>query len=149
MSMPMATSDSPQPGIVATAIAALAGLLVRIALRTARFDRITSAVRWLAGTTRRDATRDDLLRVLQAVDAGASWLPVRIACLERSLTAVVLLATHRSGVTWRMGVRTPPVAAHAWLVDPAGELVGEPPTTAAYQPLITISPPTNPNRSTP
>lgn len=143
----MATARRPRPGI-ATASAALIGLMVRLTVRAARFDHVTAAVRWLVSTTRRDATRDEVLRVLRAVDAGAVWVPVRIACLERSLTAVVLLAARRSGVTWQMGVRTPPLAAHAWLVDPRGEPIGEASTTAAYRPLITISAPTFPNRST-
>jgi hypothetical protein len=145
----MATAHRPRPGIGATVSAALAALLVRLAVRTARFDHITAAARWLASTTRRDATRDDVVRVLHAVDAGAAWAPVRIACLERSLTALVLLAARRRSVTWQIGVRTPPLAAHAWLVDHDGQPIGEPSTTAAYQPLITIPAPTTSNRSTP
>lgn len=148
MSTPMATVRLPRPGIATTATAAFVALIVRIAVRTARFDQVTAAIRWLASTTRSEACPDEVMRVLRAVDAGAAWVPVRIACLERSLTAVVLLAAGRSGVTWHMGVRTPPLVAHAWLVDPRGEPIGEPSTTAAYRPLITISAPTFPNRST-
>ncbi|MGH3625653.1 MAG: lasso peptide biosynthesis B2 protein [Sciscionella sp.] len=144
----MATARLPRPGIATTATAAFVALLIRLAVRTARFDRVTATVRWLASMTRREATTDEVLRVLCAVDAGAAWVPVRIACLERSLTALVLLAARRSGVTWQMGVRTPPLAAHAWLIDPHGEPIGEPSTIAAYRPLITISAPTVPNRST-
>lgn len=148
MSMQMATVRRPRPAIFTTASAAFTALIVRVAVRVARFDHVTTAARWLASTTRRDATHEEVLRVLRAVDAGATWVPLRIACLERSLTAVVLLAVRRCGVTWHMGIRTPPLAAHAWLVDAEGELIGEPATTAAYQPLITISAPTDPNRST-
>lgn len=148
MSMPMATARRPRPAFFTTAAAAFTAFVVRLAVRAARFDRVTTAMRWLAGTTRRDATREEVLGVLRAVDAGAAWVPLRIACLERSLTAVVLLAARRRGVTWHMGIRTPPLAAHAWLVDSAGEQIGEPATTVAYQPLITISAPTIPNRST-
>lgn len=123
----------------ATAGAACVALIIRIALRVVPFDRVTSVVRWVAGRTRREATPDEVRRVLLAVDSGAAWVPVRIACLERSLTAVVLLAARRRGVTWQMGVRTPPLAAHAWLANVAGEPIDEPSTTAAYRPLITIS----------
>jgi hypothetical protein len=146
--MQMATVRRPRPAIFTTASAAITALIVRLAVRAARFDHVTAAARWLASTTRREATHEEVLRVLRAVDAGATWVPLRIACLERSLTAVVLLAARRRGVTWQMGIRTPPLAAHAWLVDAGGELVGEAATTAAYQPLITICTPVNPNRST-
>ena len=148
MSTPMATTRLPLPGIATTATAACVALLVRLAVRTARFDRVIAAVGWLAGTTRREATTDEVSRALGAVDAAAAWVPARIACLERSLTATVLLAARRRGVTWRMGVRTPPLAAHAWLADLHGEPIGEPMTTADYRPLITIYAPTFPNRST-
>lgn len=137
------TGDRARPKLLVTASAACIALVVRLVLRVARFDRVTTAVRWLAGTTRRAATTEEVTRVLRAVDAGAAWVPIRVACLERSLTAVVLLAARRGGVTWQMGVRTPPLASHAWLVDATGKPIGEPPTTAAYRPLIAISSPTN------
>ncbi|MBV9013943.1 MAG: lasso peptide biosynthesis B2 protein [Pseudonocardiales bacterium] len=116
-------------------------------LRVARFNHVTAAVRWLADTTRRHATPDEVMRMLHAVDAAATLIPVRVACLERSLTAVVLLAARRRGVTWQLGVRTPPLATHAWLVDATGKPIDEPLTTAAYRPLITVSPQTLANRS--
>lgn len=148
MSTPMATSKHRvRASLPTTACAAGVGLLVRLALRLVRFDHVTHAVRWLAGTTRQPAKLEEVLSTLRAVDAGAEWIPVRMACLERSLTAVILLAGRRRGVTWQMGVRTPPLAAHAWLADANGEPIGEPPTTAAYRPLITISAP-HANRST-
>lgn len=114
----------------------------RVIALGAPINHVVAAVRWLAGTTRRAATSGEVMRVLHAVGAGAAWVPVRIACLERSLTAVVLLAARRRGITWRMGVRTPPLAVHAWLADATGEPIGEPSTTAAYRPLITVSAPT-------
>lgn len=141
MSTPMATAHRVRLSLAATASAACVGLIVRFALRVTRFSHVMAAVRWLAGTTRRDATSGEVMHVLHAVDAAAAWVPVRIACLERSLTAVVLLAARRRGVTWQMGVRTPPLAAHAWLADATGEPLCEPPTTASYRPLITISAP--------
>lgn len=140
MSTPTAIEHRTRPSVLLTASAGCVGLIVRLALRTARFNHVVAAVRWLAGTTRRDATPEQVMRVLHVVDAGASWVPVRIACLERSLTAVVLLAAGRRGVTWQIGVRTPPLTVHAWLVDATtGDPIGEPSTTAAYRPLITIS----------
>lgn len=107
MSTPMATAHRVRLSLAATASTACVGLIVRLALRVARFNQVMAAVRWLAGTTRHDATRDEVMHALHAVDAAAAWVPFRIACMERSLTAVVLLAARRRGVTWQMGVRTP------------------------------------------
>ena len=141
MSTPMATAQRVRLSLAATASAASVALIVRLALRVARFNHVMATVRWLAGTTHRDATPGEVLHVLHVVDAAATWVPVRIACVERSLTAVVLLAARRRGVTWQLGVRTPPLAAHAWLSDATGEPICEPSTTAAYRPLITVSAP--------
>jgi hypothetical protein len=143
----MATAHRVRPSLAATASAACVGLIVCLALRVARFNHITATVRWLAGTTRHHATLDEIMRTLHAVDAAATLIPVRVACLERSLTAVVLLAARRRGVTWQLGVRTPPLATHAWLVDATGKPIDEPLTTAACRPLITVSPRTPANRS--
>jgi hypothetical protein len=109
VSTPMATAQRVRLSLAATASAASVALIVRLALRVARFNHVMATVRWLAGTTHRDATPGEVLHVLHAVDAAATWVPVRIACVERSLTAVVLLAARRRGVTWQLGVRTPPV----------------------------------------
>lgn len=147
MSTPMATEHHAWPNLCATASAACVGLIVHLTLRVARFNHVMATVRWLAATTSRHATPGEVIRVLHTVDAAAKLIPVRVACLERSLTAVVLLAARGGGVTWRLGVRTPPLATHAWLVDTTGEPIGEPWTTSAYRPLITVSPPTLPNRS--
>jgi hypothetical protein len=62
--------------------------------------------------------------------------------MERSLTAVVLLALRRRGVTWHTGIRTPPLTAHAWLTDTTGEPIGEPSSASTYSPLLTIPAPT-------
>jgi len=127
---------------LATVSAVCVASTVRLALVALRFDHVTAAIRWLAGTTRRTASPEEVEHVLEAVDKAARWVPVRLACMERSLAAVVLLAARRQGVTWRMGVRTPPLAAHAWLTDASNNPIGEPPSAATYQPLITISAPT-------
>lgn len=136
----MATAHRARPNLAATASAACVGLIVHLALRVTRFNHVTAAIRWLAGTTRRHATPGEVISMLHAVDTAATVIPVRVACLERSLTAVVLLAARRRGVTWQLGVRIPPLATHAWLADATGTPIGEPWTTSAYRPLITVSP---------
>ncbi|MGH3754975.1 MAG: hypothetical protein ACRDRP_20210 [Pseudonocardiaceae bacterium] len=75
----MATALRVRPGLFATASAAWVELIVRLALSVARFDHVMAAVRWLASTTRRDATPGEVMRVLHAVNAGAAWVPARTA----------------------------------------------------------------------
>ena len=146
MSMPMATGQRQKLGVLPTLTGACTTLVVWFALRLLRFNHVTATVRLLARTPRRFATTDETLRALYTVDAGAALLPVRVACLERSLAAVVLLTARRRGITWCMGVRTPPLASHAWVTDQAGESIGEVSTTADYRTLLEISPVATTNR---
>lgn len=141
MSMPTAFPRRVRARRLTTGLAGCVASVVRLALVTLRFDHVTSVVRWAAGTTRRTASPEEVQNVLDAIDNASRWTPGRLACLERSLTAVVLLALRRRGVTWHTGIRTPPLAAHAWLTDTTGNPIGEPPS-ATYSPLITISAPT-------
>jgi hypothetical protein len=146
MSMPMAMPNAGRIGITGRFVGAAVGLSVRVALRLVDFDKITALMRRVAVTPRRSATPAETLRVLRAVDAGAAVLPVRVACLERSLATVLILAARRRGATWCMGVRTPPVTMHAWVADDTGEPVGEPASTREYKVLLQITP--TMNRST-
>lgn len=136
----MATGRRDRPALLSSLLGAAAGLAVGHALRVLPFARVTFAARWLTSRSRRPATNHEVLQVLRAIDSGARFVPIRVACLERSLAAVLVLGMRRRGVTWCQGVRTPPFASHAWLEDQAGEPIGEPPTTATYQRLLIISP---------
>lgn len=140
MSTPMATMDAPRSGLPTRLLGACAGLVVRIAVRLLRFDHVTTSARWLQRFASRRATSEETLSALYAVDAGSAMLPFRVACLERSLAALLLLAARRRGVIWRMGVRTPPITTHAWLADANGEPIGESFPVSDYRPLLTISP---------
>lgn len=140
MSTPMATMDAPRSALPARVLGACAGLVVRTAVHLLRFDHVTTSARWLQHLASRRATTEETLSALHAVDAGSAMLPFRIACLERSLAALLLLAARRRGVTWRLGVRTPPITTHAWLADVNGEPIGESFPIADYRPLLTISP---------
>lgn len=139
MSTPMATMRTPRSSLPTRIAGACAGLVVRTAVRLLRFDHVTTSAQWLQRLASRRATPEEILSALHAVDAGAALLPFRVACLERSLAALLLLAARRRGVTWRMGVRTPPITTHAWLADAAGEPIGESSPVAGYRPLLTIS----------
>ncbi|MGH3632383.1 MAG: lasso peptide biosynthesis B2 protein [Sciscionella sp.] len=126
----------------------MASAVARLVLRVFGFHRVTQVVRHLTRTTRCPASATDVLTALRTVDMGARWLPCRVACLERTLAAVLLLAIRRRGVSWNVGVHTPPFTMHAWLTDGNGQTVGEPAGTVAYRPLVVISPSYPKNRST-
>lgn len=141
MSVPMATAPRRAPVKLRLALAVGTVLLTRVTLRWLRFHHVVGIVRRLQRRPRRPASPCEVLAVLAAIDAAAAWLPCRVACLERSLTAVVLLAGRRRGVIWHMGIRTPPFAMHAWLSLTTGRILGEAESTADYEPLLVISPP--------
>jgi hypothetical protein len=136
----MAVGRDSRPPIGHALLGAGAATLAVAALRTLGFRRVTAPVRRLARTARRPAEGAEILTVLRAIDVGASRLPFRVACLERSLAAALWLGARRLGVTWQVGVRTPPFSLHAWLADASGTILGEPDSTLADQPLLTISP---------
>lgn len=132
-----APPSATQPGRARTVAAALAVTTVRAAVRLLPFGRITGFVR--AVNTGREATRGEIERALHAVDAAATWLPFRVACLERSLAGLVLLAARRRRATWCLGVRqTPPIAMHAWLADAAGQPVAELEVMPTYRTILTV-----------
>ncbi|ADD43891.1 lasso peptide biosynthesis B2 protein [Stackebrandtia nassauensis] len=110
---------------------------VSIAVRLIAFHRTRSIARRLSRPAVRPASERQAVTVLAAIDAACRWVPVRAACLERSIAAVVLLRLRRRRVEWCHGIKTQPVALHAWIqVD--GRPVGEPadPTTT-YNVLFT------------
>lgn len=140
MTTPMAALPAgTQPGRVRTWVAAFAVAIVRAAVRFLPFglvNRVVSAV-----NTGRQATRGEVEQALQAVDAAAAFLPFRVACLERSLAGLVLLAARRRQVTWYLGVRqTPPIAMHAWLADTAGVPVAESDLMPTYHTIMIVPP---------
>lgn len=111
-----------------------------VALRSLRLHRIERLTRWANCRARPAATVREVLELLDAIDRTSRWLPARVACLERSLAVVLWCGLHRRAVCWRMGVRTPPFAAHAW-VEVAGQPVGELVSVQSYLPILTIDAP--------
>lgn len=102
-------------------------LAVTLMLRLAGLPR---TLRWVeAEQTRRTISPRDLPCPLRAKLAmktrwAAAWLPLRVACLEQSLTILAILK--RAGVdsSLRLGVHPYPFSAHAW-VESGGEPVNE------------------------
>jgi hypothetical protein len=82
------------------------------------------------------ATSLEIRRSVRAVRWAARLIPARVACLEESVAAIVLLAATGRRATWCHGIATDPVRLHAWLADRDGRAVEEPADTDQYT-LIT------------
>jgi hypothetical protein len=82
------------------------------------------------------ATSLEIRRSVRAVRWAARLVPARVACLEESVAAIVLLAAAGRRATWCHGIATDPVRLHAWLADRDGRAVEEPADTDQYT-LIT------------
>ncbi|MGH3753707.1 MAG: lasso peptide biosynthesis B2 protein [Pseudonocardiaceae bacterium] len=108
-----------------------------VALRSLRCDRVERLARWLMHPARHPAGAAEIEVMLAAIDRAGRWLPARVACLERSLAVVLWCGLRRRSVCWRIGVRTPPFAAHSW-IEAAGQPVGELVSVRSYQPILTI-----------
>ena len=100
-------------------------------------SRLTGLAATAARFTSRPATAGEAERTVAAVRWAARWTPFRVACLEESIAAVLVLATRRRRVTWCHGVAPDPVQFHAWIQTEGGP-VAEPPTTSRYTVLRTI-----------
>ncbi|MGI5187668.1 lasso peptide biosynthesis B2 protein [Promicromonospora sp. CA-289599] len=127
---------------VRDSVAAAAALVVTLAVRSlgqsARaMSRLTVLAATAARLTATPSHADEAERVVSAVRWASRWLPFRIACLEESIAAVLVLAARRRSVTWCHGVAPDPVQFHAW-IQTHGSPVAEPPTTSRYTVLHTI-----------
>ncbi len=63
--------------------------------------------------------------------------PVRVACLEESVAATLVLAAFGRGVRWCHGVIADPIRLHAW-IEAEGHPVAEPDSTRRCTALLTI-----------
>ncbi|MGA5701802.1 lasso peptide biosynthesis B2 protein [Peterkaempfera bronchialis] len=61
---------------------------------------------------------------VRSVRWAARAFPARVACLEESTAASLLLALGGRGGVWRHGVATDPIRLHAWICDLRGQPVG-------------------------
>lgn len=77
-------------------------------------------------------------RVVWAVDVASRFIPASQNCLNRALTAKVLLARHGLSTHLRIGVRRDSAGsllAHAWVEAPEGILIGNMPDLSRYAQL--------------
>ena len=126
MSVPMATPVQEATLGRPARLAGLAATLVAVGLvRSLPLRRVISLVRAGRRHGRRPATPVEAARYLLQVEQGSGSVPFRVACLERSLAAVLLGIAYRRPVGWCIGVRiTPPLTGHSW-VQLDGQPVGE------------------------
>lgn len=128
-------------GLTDGVLGALALALTLGARSAGRNDRaMTRLLRLLVASRRLVQVRARSAEAAQAVTAvrsAARWMPVRVACLEESVGAVVFLALRGRSVTWCHGVATDPYCLHAW-IECDGRPVAEPASTSRYTILRTM-----------
>ncbi|MEV0678696.1 lasso peptide biosynthesis B2 protein [Actinosynnema sp. NPDC050436] len=118
-------------------------LLVRTAVGVAlllshlpphRIRRLLTALR--AGAA--PATTDQARAARSAVIA-VSLTCAGKGCLPRSIATALVCRARGAWPTWRVGARTSPFSAHAW-VEAEGSAVDEGEQVLAFVPLITVAP---------
>jgi hypothetical protein len=142
--VPVRLETLTSPSVSQRAMARLALAVTLAARQSARprgvdasFGRLVQLTEWAARRARRPATHDDAARAVNAVRwAGRHW-PARVACLEESVAATILLGLRRLQVTWCHGVAADPIHLHAW-IQAGDRPVAEPETTNHYTPLLQV-----------
>ncbi|MGH3925132.1 MAG: lasso peptide biosynthesis B2 protein [Pseudonocardiaceae bacterium] len=126
-------------GTMILASLALSSVLVvrHIGRRSHSFSRIvallTAATQW----PRRQAASGSVEHALDCVRNAASVLPCRVACLEETAAAMLVLALRGRRAGWCHGIAADPIRLHAWITLD-GHPVAEPASTTRYVPLLHI-----------
>lgn len=138
------TAGITAPGRTRFTTSVLAGLalasvlLARDAGRRSRsFARIIALLAAAARRPRRQAEPADVEHALHCIRNVASVLPFRVACLEETAAAVLVLALTGRRAGWCHGVAADPIRLHAW-IQLDGRPIAEPASTARYTPLLQI-----------
>lgn len=114
-------------GTIRERLAAAVGLALALVLLRLPFRHTIQAVRWARRVGHRPLDEARASTLVGAVaHAGRLW-PGRVACLERSLGAVLAAALLGRNLTWCLGARfsPPPTEYHAWVQLPQVGPVGE------------------------
>ncbi|MFD6186428.1 lasso peptide biosynthesis B2 protein [Streptomyces goshikiensis] len=124
-------------------MAALVSVAFTLAVRQAgraehRFGRLVRLAE--AGRALPPASTAHARAAVRSVRWAARAVPARIACLEESTAASLLLAAGGRGNVWRHGVATDPIRLHAWICDGGGLPVEEPERTGLYTAINTSNP---------
>ncbi|RJQ83461.1 lasso peptide biosynthesis B2 protein [Pseudonocardiaceae bacterium YIM PH 21723] len=133
------TSSATWSGMALAAVS-ITAVLAAMYLGSAggRFARVVALIGWAARFPARAATSEQVRWALDCVRACAGVIPARIACLEETTAAALLLASLGRGVGWCHGAAAEPARLHAW-ITPLQGFLGESETTR-YTPLHTITP---------
>jgi hypothetical protein len=111
-------------------------LLLRFPLRVS-----IAVVLWLKRRlAHRPATVPEGLAALQATHAVSYWFPGRVACMELSLTTVLIGVAQGRGLDWCFGHSRDPLTFHSW-VETQGVVVqhgDDEPVTATYQRVLAV-----------
>jgi hypothetical protein len=118
---------------------ALAGVLVArdVGRRSRSFARVTALLAAVGRRPRRQADPAVIESALYCVRNVAAVLPFRVACLEETAAAMLVLAFAGRRAEWCHGVAADPIRFHAWIALD-GQPVAEPASTARYTPLLQI-----------
>ncbi|MFI9647031.1 lasso peptide biosynthesis B2 protein [Streptomyces sp. NPDC052040] len=106
--------------------------------RRTRFGRLVRLAE--GGRTLPPPSRAHARLAVRSVRWAARLFPARVACLEESTSAALLLAAGGRGGAWRHGVATDPIRMHAWICDVHGQPVEEPDQTGEYTPVNRAGP---------
>ncbi|MGW5680160.1 lasso peptide biosynthesis B2 protein [Streptomyces sp. NPDC003860] len=127
---PLAVREALPEGTALSGADRLAGLCgvlcALVLLRCTPIRTVVATGRLLGRLPRRAATPGEADRFFLAVRRAARLWPGRAACLEESYAVHVTAVLRRRRVTWALGARTAPAAAHAW-VEADGSVIGQDP----------------------
>ncbi|WP_208112988.1 lasso peptide biosynthesis B2 protein [Actinorugispora endophytica] len=104
----------------------------RAGAKTASMARLTALVGAVNRRRRIPASPGEVLDAVHAVRRVALASPFRVACLEESVAAVIILAMLGKNARWCHGVAADPIRLHAWVETPDGDAAAEPPSTRRY-----------------
>lgn len=119
--------------VVTVAAIALAAPLTQLP------PKVLRAVLAFVSRRARPATAAQASAAREAVVASSIRCAVN-GCLQRSIATALICRVHGTWPTWRLGARTTPFGAHAW-VEAEGRMIDEPIPVGYYVPLVTVAPP--------
>lgn len=132
-----AASAIPLPRRLFASVCLVAAvLLLRLPFRTV-VKAVSALKHRMAG---RAASQADGEASVSIVHSVSDHIPLRIACMEVSLAAVLLCAARGRALDWCFGHAADPVGFHSW-VEADGQPVRDPreePITAVYQRIFAI-----------
>lgn len=125
-----AIGHAPWPWRLTALPTLVAVLLARDLSKHHRFARLLRLTR--LGERLPLASDQQAGHAVRAIRHAARLIPARVACLEESVAATVLLALAGKRARWCHGIATDPVRLHAWIAGRNGDPIEEPSSTARY-----------------